>query len=80
MDKNVEKQLNNVKNGTFKGENALLGADTDSTGFVSDPAHCQLSDEAIEKINEAYELIKDGTIVPASNFGGTTPDDFVGLN
>ena len=80
MDKNVEKQLNNVKNGTFKGENALLGADTDSTGFVSDPAHCQLSDEAIEKINEAYGLIKDGTVVPASNFGGTTPDDFVGLN
>ena len=80
MDKNVEKQLNNVKNGTFKGENAVLGADTDSTGFVSDPAHCQLSDETIEKINEAYELIKDGTVVPASNFGGTTPDDFVGLN
>lgn len=80
MDKNVEKQLNNVKNGTFKGENALLGADTDSTGYVSDPAHCQLSDDAIEKINEAYAGVKDGSIVPASNFGGTTPDDFVGLN
>lgn len=79
MDKNVEKQLNNIKNGTFKGENAILGADTDSTGFVSDPAHCQLSDEAIEKINEAYAGVKDGSIVPASNFGGTTPDDFVGL-
>ncbi len=80
MDKNVEKQLNNVKDGTFKGENALLGADTDSTGYVSDPAHCQLSDDAIEKINEAYAGVKDGSIVPASNFGGTTPDDFAGLN
>ena len=78
MDKNVELQLNNIKNGTFKGANDLLGADTDSTGFVSGE-DCQLSDEAVANIEEAYEGVKDGSIVPASNFGGTTPDDFVGL-
>ena len=35
MHSNVEKQLEKVLDGSFKGENALLGADTDSTGYVS---------------------------------------------
>ncbi len=79
MDKNVKAQLENVAAGTFQGGNVTLGADTDSTGYVSDPSRCQLTDEAKEKIDEAYAGVKDGSIVPASNFGGTTPDDFVGL-
>ncbi len=79
MDKNVKAQLENVAAGTFQGGNVTLGADTDSTGYVSDPARCQLTEEAKAQIDDAYAGVKDGSIVPASNFGGTTPDDFVGL-
>ena len=79
MSMNVEKQLNAIKDGTFKGGNVLLQADTDSTGFVSDPDRCQLSDDTISALNDAYELVKDGTIVPAANFNGNTPEDFPGL-
>ncbi len=74
---NVERELNKINNGTFKGQNVVLTAQTDSTGFVSDPAHQQMSDDTLAKLNAAYELVKDGTIVPASNFGGFTPAGFV---
>ena len=79
MSMNVEKQLNAIKDGTLKGGNVLLQADTDSTGFVSDADRCQLSDDTISALNDAYELVKDGTIVPAANFNGNTPEDFPGL-
>ena len=79
MSMNVEKQLNAIKDGTFKGGNVLLQADTDSTGFVSDADRCQLSDDTISALNDAYELVKDGTIVPAANFNGNTPEDVPGL-
>ena len=79
MDKNVELQLNNIKNGTFKGENALLGADTDSTGYVSEAGRSQLSAETITKIDEAFAKVKSGEVVPAANFNGLTPDSFTGL-
>lgn len=79
MGMNVEKQLNAIKDGTFKGENVLLGADTDSTGYVKAAGRNQLSDETIAKLDEAYALIKDGTIVPAANFNDIQPDDFPGL-
>lgn len=52
MDKNVKEQLENVAAGTFQGGNVTLGADTDSTGYVSDSSRCQLTDEAKEKIDE----------------------------
>ena len=39
----------------------------------------QLSDEALKALEECYTLVKDGTIVPASNFNGNTPDNFPGL-
>lgn len=73
MHSNVEKQLENIYHGTFKGEDALLGADTDSTGIVTEDGRQQLSADAIEKLNECYELIKAGDIVPASQ------EDFQGL-
>lgn len=79
MDKNVTLQLNAVKDGTFKGGNYLLGADTDSTGYVSASGRCQLSDETIKAIDEAFALVKSGEIVPAANFNGLTPDAFTGL-
>lgn len=79
MDMNVELQLNKVKDGTFEGENALLGADTDSTGYVSEEGRCQLSDDTISKIDEAFAKVKSGEIVPAANFNDMTPDNFTGL-
>ncbi len=79
MDKNVTLQLNAVKDGTFKGGNYLLGADTDSTGYVSASDRCQLSEETIKAIDEAFALVKSGEIVPAANFNGLTPDAFTGL-
>ena len=75
MGKNVEKQLNAVVDGTFAGKNELLGADTDSTGYVKEEGRNQLSAETITKLDEVYELVKNGTIVPASNFNGILPED-----
>lgn len=79
MAMNVEKALNSVVDGSFKGGNVVLKADTDSTGYVSEEGRHQLSKDTISKVNEAYKLVKDGTIVPASNFNGHTPEKFPGL-
>ena len=75
MHLNVERALNAVVDGSFKGGNVTLQADTDSTGYVNAEGRCQLSADTISKIDAAYELVKSGSIVPASNFG-TTPEDF----
>ena len=80
MDANVEKQLNAIVDGTFEGKNELLQADTDSTGYVKEEGRQQLSEDTLAKLDEVYPLVKDGTIVPASNFNGYTPEDFPGLN
>lgn len=80
MDMNVTKQLNAVKDGSFKGQNALLGADSDSTGYVKEAGRHQLSDDTVAKIDEAFAKVKSGEIVPAANFNGMTPEDFTGLN
>lgn len=79
MAMNIEKSLNTVADGTFKGGNVVLFADTESTGFIQDEGRHQLSEDTISKMNEAYELVKDGTLVPASNFNGHTPEAFPGL-
>ena len=79
MDMNVELQLNNIKEGTFAGGNVLLGADTDSTGYVSEEGRNQLSADTITKIDEAFAKVKSGEIVPAANFNGLTPEAFTGL-
>lgn len=76
MHLNVERQLEEIAAGNFKGGNVTLYADTDSTGYVNDTARCQLSAETIAKVDAAYELVKSGTIVPAANFNGITPEDF----
>ncbi len=79
MDMNVEKQLNAIKDGTFKGGNFLLGADTDSTGFVSAEGRHQLTEDTIKAVKEAFEKVKAGEIVPAANFNQLTPENFTGL-
>ena len=80
MGANDKRVLETILDGSFKGGNYILGADSDSVGYVSDTSRCQLSSDVIEKIDKAYELIKNGTIVPASNFNGLTPDNFTGLD
>ena len=80
MDKNVKLQLEKIAEGKFAGGNELLGADTDSTGYVSAEGRNQLSSEAISQIDEAFAKVKSGEVVPAANFNGMTPDDFTGLN
>jgi len=80
MGANDKRVLETILDGSFKGGNYILGADSDSVGYVSDSSRCQLSSDVIEKIDKAYELIKNGTIVPADNFNGMTPDNFTGLD
>ncbi|MFJ8065075.1 BMP family protein [Psychrobacillus sp. NPDC096426] len=79
MAMNIEKALNSVVDETFKGGNVVLYADTDSTGFIKEEGHHQLSEDTLNKLNEAYELVKAGTIVPASNFNEHSPEQFPGL-
>ena len=79
MGMNIEKALNSVVDGSFKGGNVVLHADTDSTGFIKEEGRHQLSEDTLTKMNEAYKLVKAGTIVPASNFNGHSSDNFPGL-
>ena len=79
MDKNVKEQLEKINDGTFVGGNYLLGADTDSTGYVSAEGRHQLTEETIANLDAAFAKIKSGEIVPAANFNGYTPEEFPGL-
>jgi len=79
MNTNITKQLNAIADGTFIGKNALLNAQTDSTGYVSAPGRQQLSAPTLEKLSAAYALLKKGDIVPAANFNGHLPNKFPGL-
>lgn len=76
---NVERQLNAVVDGTFAGGNYTLTAQTDSTGYVSTEGRHQMSAETVSALDELYPQVKDGTIVPAANFNGYTPEEFPGL-
>ena len=80
MGANDKRVLETVLDGSFKGGNYLLGADTDSVGYVSDLSRCQLTADDVAKIDKAFALIKNGTIAPAANFSGTTPDNFQGID
>lgn len=76
MHDTVYNALNSVKDGFFQGANVTLTAATDSTGYVSEEGRCQLSAEAIGKIDAAQAKLKAGEIVPAANFNGVTPESF----
>jgi basic membrane protein A len=79
MHLNVTRQLEAIYNGTFVGTDALLGVDTDSTGYVSEAGHQQLSEDALGKLAECFDLMKAGQIVPPSDTQ-YAPNDFPGLN
>ncbi|MCL2079306.1 MAG: BMP family ABC transporter substrate-binding protein [Oscillospiraceae bacterium] len=65
---NVTRQLNAIADGTFKGGNYLLGADTDSTGFISAAGRHQLSADTLSALNDAFAKVKSGEIQPPGNF------------
>ncbi len=79
MDANVERALEEVEAGTFEGKHELLLADTDSTGYVKEEGRHNLSDDTLTKLEEAYEMVKSGEVVPAANFNEITSDNFPGL-
>ena len=72
----TQRALNMVADGSFKGDNVLLKADSDSTGYVSAKGRQQLSDATLKVLADAYTQVKEGKIVPASNFSDVTPDTF----
>jgi basic membrane protein A len=76
---NVEKQLQSIKNGSFKGGNFRMSADTDSMGYVSETGRQQLSADTLSKLDEAYAQVRDGNVVPASGDNRMTPKTFKGL-
>ncbi|MDR0999341.1 MAG: BMP family ABC transporter substrate-binding protein [Clostridiales bacterium] len=80
MDINVERALIAIADGTFTGNNVVLGTDTDSTGFVKANGRHQMDADTVAALDNAYELVKSGSIVPASNFNGHKPNDFPGLS
>lgn len=63
MDLNVERQLTAIVEGKFKGQNALLGVDSESTGFVKGE-HSALSEDMVKAIEEAQAQIKEGKLDP----------------
>ena len=79
MSINVERQLNAVVDGSFKGGNVVLHADTDSTGYVSAEGRQQLTSETLGALADLYTKVRDGSIAPAANFSNTTPEEFPGL-
>ena len=79
MGLNNKRVLKEIIAGNFKAGNYLLGAKENSIGYVKTPGRHQLSEDTIEKIDSALELIKAGKILPASFTSGTKPDNFAGL-
>ena len=80
MDMNDKRVLGEIKAGTFKGGNFLLGADTNSISYVKTPGRNQMTEETIAKHDAVFELVKAGKIIPASSHSGTKPDNFAGLD
>ena len=76
MHETVYKVLNTVMDGTFTGQNVILTASDDATGYVKEEGRCQLSTEAVKVLDEAQKLVKEGQIIPAANFNGITPETF----
>ena len=76
---NINRQLTAITDGSFKGGNNLLKADTDSTGYVSDEGQQQLGEKTLAALKDAYAKVKSGEIVPPSSTSTETVDNFKGL-
>jgi len=81
MDVQVERQLENILSGSFKGENVVLHAKDDGTGYVSAEGQQQLSAKTLDALKKAEEGIKGATITPPTGDTGdtSTPTSFPGL-
>ena len=79
MGLNVQRQLQAIVDGTFRGGNHVLTAATDGTGFISREGRHQLSDATLAALEEVFELVKNGIIVPPHNFSNFTVENFPGL-
>lgn len=77
--RNVCRQLTDVYYGFFVGQDAVLDAGTDSTGYFCEEGRHGLSDDTLEKLEECYQLVKEGVIMPPAAINGHTPDKFPGL-
>ena len=78
MHLDVERELTAIYDGTFAGQNAVLGADTDSTGFVSAADRQQLSTDALARLDECLGKLKTKEVIPPC-YPDYSPDDFPGL-
>lgn len=76
---NINRQLAAIADGSFKGGNNLLKADTDSTGYVSEEGHQQLGEKTLSALKDAYAKVKTGEIVPPDSTSTETVDNFKGL-
>jgi len=79
MSPNVNKQLEAIYDGSFKGGNYTLTAATGATGIVTTAGQMQLASATVTALDDAYQKVKSGDVVPASNFNKSTPEDFKGL-
>ena len=78
MHLDVERELNAIYDGTFTGQNAVLGVGTDSIGFVSAEGRQQLSAEALARLDECLGKMKTKDIIPPC-YPDYSIDDFPGL-
>ncbi|ONI43659.1 BMP family ABC transporter substrate-binding protein [Candidatus Epulonipiscioides gigas] len=79
MSDNVERLLQEITDGTFQGEHSIRKADTNSTGYAKVEGRHLMSENTLELLEEVYDDVQKGEIVPASNFNGFTPEAFEGL-
>ena len=65
---NVTRSLEAINKGAFKGGNYVLGAETDSTGYISASGRHQLSNDTLAALADAYAKVKSGELLPPGNF------------
>jgi len=78
MSLNVERGLRYFAEGAFHGGNLTMQADSDSTGIVTEPNRHQMSDDTIAIVNELFNRLVDGSLVPPDTFN-YTPTNFPGI-
>ncbi len=78
----VEKQLNAIYDGTFKGEDAILTAADGGVGYVTADGRHQMSADTLAKVKEAMDAVIAGTVVVPGDVTAneqTDPTNFPGL-
>lgn len=80
LGRQMQRALGSIKYQMFKGENLILNAQTDSIAYVSEQGRHQLSPKTLACLDQAYALVREGKLIPASATNGYTPTDFPGLH